>query len=47
MSIFEAVAQIAMYTLAWFIIGSGITFVLAAAFFGYPEEKDKENQDVI
>jgi hypothetical protein len=47
MSVFEAIAQVAMYALAWFVIGSGAAFILAAAFFGYPEEKDKENQDVI
>jgi len=27
-----------MYTLAWFMISCGFTFVLAAAFFGYPKE---------
>ena len=36
-----------MYTLAWLVISCGLTFIVAAAFFGYPEEKDKENQDVI
>ena len=47
MSIINTIAEVSMYTLAWFIISCGLTFVVAAAFFGYPEEKDKENQDVI
>ncbi len=47
MNIINTIAEVGMYTLAWIIISCGFTFILAAAFFGYPEEKDKENQDVI
>ena len=43
MSVFEAIAQVAMYALVWFVIGSGFAFILASAFFGYPDKKDKEN----
>jgi len=46
MDIFNTIAEVSMYTLAWIVISCGLTFILAAAFFGYPEEKDKENQDV-
>jgi len=45
MSVFEAVAQVAMYALAWFVIGSGVAFILAAAFFGYPEDKKQPEED--
>lgn len=44
MSIISMIAEISvynmysMYTLAWFMISCGFTFVLAAAFFGYPKE---------
>jgi hypothetical protein len=27
-----------MYTLAWIVISCGFTFIIAAAFFGFPEE---------
>jgi hypothetical protein len=27
-----------MYTLAWLVISCGCTFIIAAAFFGFPEE---------
>ena len=47
MSLIESVANAAMYGLAWFVISCGFTFIIAAAFFGYPEEKDKENRDVV
>ena len=43
----STLAEVSMYTLAWFVISCGFTFILAAAFFGFPEEKDEENQDVI
>ncbi len=43
----SSLAEITMYTLAWFCISCGLTFILAAAFFGYPVEKDEENQDVV
>ena len=46
-SLIDSVANAAMYGLAWFVISCGFTFIIAAAFFGYPEEKDKENQDVV
>ena len=47
MSTIELIGYGVMYTLAWFVIGCGFTFILASAFFGYPEEKDEENQDVV
>ena len=43
----STLAEVSMYALAWFVISCGFTFVLAAAFFGFPEEKDEENQDVV
>ena len=43
----DYIIQSLYYLLVWFVLGAGLTFVLAAAFFGYPEEKDKENQDVV
>ncbi len=46
-SLIESIANAAMYGLAWLVISCGFTFIIAAAFFGYPEEKDEENQDVI
>ena len=46
-SFISSLAEVGMYTLAWFVISCGLTFILAAAFFGYPEEKDEENQDVV
>tara|TARA_R100000808_G_C2148381_1_gene156526 strand:- start:1416 stop:1574 length:159 start_codon:yes stop_codon:yes gene_type:complete len=48
MSIIELIAEMAMYGLAWLIIGSGLTFIFAAAFFGYPEEiSEEEYNDII
>ena len=47
MNFISTLAEVGMYTLAWFVISCGLTFVIAAAFFGYPEEKDEENQDVV
>ena len=47
MSIIEAVAQIAMYALGWFIIGSGVAFFIASAFFGFPKEISKEEYNDI
>tara|TARA_R100001591_G_scaffold34998_1_gene46576 strand:- start:22 stop:168 length:147 start_codon:yes stop_codon:yes gene_type:complete len=46
-SFIESVAHAAMYGLAWLVVSCGLTFILAAAFFGYPEEKHEENQDVV
>ena len=46
-SFISSLAEVSMYTLAWFVISCGFTFVIAAAFFGFPEEKDEENQDVV
>ena len=43
MSIVSSLAEAGMYVLAWFVISCGFTFILASAFFGYPEEKDEEN----
>ena len=40
-SFIESVANAAMYGLAWLVISCGFTFIIAAAFFGYPEDKDK------
>jgi hypothetical protein len=33
-----------MYTLAWICISCGLTFILAAAFFGRPKELFKEKK---
>ena len=46
-SFISTLAEVSMYTLAWFIMSCGFAFIIAAAFFGYPEEKDEENQDVV
>ena len=46
-SFIEPIANAAMYGLAWLVISCGFTFIIAAAFFGFPEEKDEENQDVV
>ena len=46
-SFIESVGHAVMYGLAWLVISCGFTFILAAAFFGYPKEKDEENQDVV
>jgi cytochrome c biogenesis protein CcdA len=43
----DFVIQSLYYLLVWFVLGAGLTFILASAFFGYPKEKHKENQDVI
>ena len=37
-SFIDSVANAAMYGLAWLIISCGLTFIIAAAFFGFPEE---------
>ncbi len=29
-----------MYTLAWFVLSCGFTFIIAAAFFGFPQDKE-------
>ena len=38
-----------MYTLAWFVISCGFTFIIAAAFFGFPKDEDplKPKEDPI
>ncbi len=37
--------MVGMYTLAWILISCGFTFIIAAAFFGFKEEKNlEENQ---
>lgn len=38
----ELVAEMVMYGLAWLIIGAGMTFVFAAAFFGFPSDEEDE-----
>ena len=39
-SFIESIANAAMYGLAWFIISCGFTFIIAAAFFGYPKDEE-------
>ena len=46
-SFIDSVAHAVMYGLVWLVISCGFTFIIAAAFFGFPEEKDEENQDVV
>ncbi len=41
------VFEILLYLLLWFIIGCGFCFIIAAAFFGYPEEITEERYDDI
>jgi hypothetical protein len=43
-SFISTLAEVGMYTLAWVVISCGLTFVLASAFFGYPAEKNEENE---
>ena len=38
MSFINTLAEVSMYTLAWLVISCGCTFIIAAAFFGFPEE---------
>jgi hypothetical protein len=38
-SFISSLAEVGMYTLAWFVLSCGFTFVVAAAFFGFPEEE--------
>ena len=48
MSTVDILGQAALYGLAWIGISVGMTFILAAAFFGFKEEKNlEENQDDI
>jgi hypothetical protein len=44
MNLISMLAEVSMYTLAWIVISCGLTFILAAAFFGYPEEKNLEEE---
>ena len=37
-SFIDSVASATMYGLAWLVISCGLTFIIAAAFFGFPEE---------
>jgi hypothetical protein len=37
-SFINTLAEVSMYTLAWLVISCGCTFIIAAAFFGFPEE---------
>jgi hypothetical protein len=45
MNLLNTLAEVSMYTLAWVVMSCGFTFVLAAAFFGYPKEIYKEKFD--
>ena len=47
-SLIESIANAAMYGLAWLVISCGFTFIIAAAFFGYPEDKEhpKPKKDI-
>ena len=38
MNLIESITHATMYGLAWLVISCGLTFIIAAAFFGYPEE---------
>ena len=38
MNLISSLAEVGMYTLAWLVISCGCTFIIAAAFFGFPEE---------
>ena len=42
-SFISTLAEVGMYTLAWFILSCGFAFIVAAAFFGFPEEKNLED----
>ena len=37
-SFIESIAYAVMYGLLWLVISCGCTFIIAAAFFGFPEE---------
>ena len=39
-SFISTLAEVGMYTFAWLVISCGFTFIIAAAFFGYPEDED-------
>ena len=39
-SFFSTLAEVGMYTLAWLVISCCFTFVIAAAFFGFPEDEE-------
>ena len=41
-SFIESIAYAVMYGLLWLVISCGCTFIIAAAFFGFPEEKDNK-----
>jgi len=43
MSLINTLVDVGMYTLAWIVISCGLTFIIAAAFFGFPEEIDPPN----
>ena len=42
-SFISTLAEVGMYTLAWFVLSCGFAFIVAAAFFGFPEEKNLED----
>ena len=35
------------YLMVWFVLGSGLCFIIAAAFFGYPKEITEEQYNEI
>ena len=41
----ESIFQVFGYLLAWLLIGTGLTFIIAAAFFGVKEEKNLEENN--
>jgi len=45
MNFIDKFMTVICYGLMWLVIGSALAFALAAAFFGFPEEKSEENQD--
>jgi len=39
-----SIINVLFYGLLFLVLSAGLTFVLASAFFGYPEKKSEENQ---
>ena len=39
-SFINTLSEVSMYTLAWLVISCGCTFIIAAAFFGYPKDEE-------
>jgi hypothetical protein len=38
------IINILFYGFLFLVLSAGLTFLLASAFFGYPEKKSEENQ---